>query len=102
MLRRTIMFGLLLSPALGSSSAQEKQAPKPTRDAAAKEEIRVMRTAADILATAKDKKTADAAIVKLKALGEKVRKAKARYDQLGKPSEAERRAIEKKVQEGDS
>jgi len=98
-MRRVFIVPIALALiASNAHSFQEKQKDaKLTFEQAAKEEVRLMATAADLLATVKDKKTADEAIVKFKVLGKKVLAAQAKFKPLGEPAEEERRVIEKKL-----
>src|SRR5262245_39463770 len=58
---------------------------KDSHESLIKEMIAAFNDAADILATIKDKASADAAKPKLKKLGDKIRDIEARMDKLGKP-----------------
>ncbi len=68
MIRVLAMVCVLLSLAGARTERNEEAQEKPTHEQAAKEYQRLMKSAAEIMKSANDQKTADAAAIKLKAL----------------------------------
>ncbi|MFP4353831.1 MAG: hypothetical protein ACLFUJ_01815 [Phycisphaerae bacterium] len=60
------------------------------------EQIELMNKTADVLATIKDKESAQAAKDDLEELGEKMKELKAEMDEMDEPSEEEEKALKEK------
>lgn len=73
---------------------------EPSHENAAKERIRLRKTAIEIMKAVQDKKTADAAIVKLKVLRKEALAYWAMTEKLGEPTEKEQAELNKRFGQG--
>jgi len=85
-----LMLSLLPLAGCGTSDPYEQV----TEDSLA-----CMEEMVDVLATVKDKASAEAAKPKLEAVGERMKEIEKRMEELGKPDKAKQEALEKKYKE---
>jgi hypothetical protein len=84
-----------------TAQAQDKPAKEPTQadyEKLLKEYVSNMNQVCDVLESAKDKASAEKAVLKLKALAKKSEEMQARMKKLGKPSKEIELALQKKFE----